>query len=465
MSAFGDSLRDIVGADGVLDAPDDLAGYRGDLACTSEVDILVVRPRATAEVAAVVKLCAAERIAITPRGGGTGLAGGATPYAGGIVLSFERLRAIRSVDPIGNVMVAEAGCVLQVLQTAAADAGRLLALDHGGAASSQIGGNLATNAGGNNALRYGSARDQVLGLEVVLADGRVFSALAPLRKNTAGYDLKHAFVGSEGTLGLITAAALRLHMLPCVRATACVGVVTAADALALFGEARQEFGDTISAFELIPRSGLELHFRHVGARREPFDPPTPWLVLVEVDSPSRHFPAEAAMAAFAERTVQTGLVLGGTIAASEAQRQALWRMREGLAHAMIDLPAGLKSDTAVPIGRVPEFIARATEAVAAVLPSAVPVPFGHLGDGNIHFNVVPAPDAPAGEFAAHKTALARAIDDVTLQLGGTVAAEHGIGSLKRTALRRMRSAAEIDLMQALKNAFDPSGLLNPDKIF
>ncbi len=373
------------------------------------------------------------------------------------------MRAIRSVDTLDDVMVVEAGCSLHEAREAAANAGRLLGLDHGGL-SSQIGGNLATNAGGNNVLRYGMAREQVLGLEVVLADGQVLSRLSPLRKNNAGYDLRQVFLGSEGTLGLITAAALKLRPAPAVRATACLGLLTLDAVLDLFARARAALGDAISAFEVLPRAGLDLHFAHVGRAREPFPTVTPWAVLLEADNASLYFDLPRAIEELFNAAIESGVVVDGTVAASEVQRQMLWTLREGIAHAMIETPGSLKSDSAVPVSAIGAFVAGATCAVEAVVPGCRPVPFGHVGDGNIHFNVLPPVDMAGDAFKARWADVTEAIEAVALSLGGTVSAEHGIGAIKRTALRRMCSAAEIDAMQRLKNAFDPNGLLNPGKI-
>ena len=460
------TFRAIVGEDGVLDSAEDTIGYRGDLGCPVGGAVLcVVRPRTTAETSAVVKACATAHVAVTPRGGGTGLAGGATPEEGrpGVVISFERMRQVRALDAVGHVMVVEAGCTLHAAQQAAADAGKFLGLNHGGA-SSQIGGNLSTNAGGNNVLRYGMARDQVLGLEVVLADGRVLSQLSPLRKNNAGYDLKQIFLGAEGTLGLITAAVLQLGPAPVVRATACLGLESLEATLALFARARTTLGEAISAFEIMPREGLEFHFAHTNKRREPFETVTPWIVLLEADSASSYFDLNRAFEALFAAAVADGIVADGTIAATEAQRQALWTLREGIAVAMIETPGSLKSDTAVPMIAIPEFVAQARSAVGKIMPGCIPVPFGHVGDGNIHFNVLPPLGMLPADFKSSWSELARAIEDVALRLGGTVSAEHGIGLLKRAALRRMRSSTELEAMRALKVAFDPENIFNPGKI-
>lgn len=455
-------LRDLVGEDGVLDTPADIAGYRGDLAYPKGADVAcVVRPRTVAEVTAVVIACGRADIPIVPRGGGTGLAGGATPSRPSVVVSFERMRKVRAIDPIGNTLTVEAGCTLAEAQGVAREAGRLLGLDHGGAGSSQIGGNLSTNAGGNNVLRYGMAREQVLGIEAVLADGTILDLLAPLRKNNAGYDLRHLLMGAEGTLGLITAATLRLQPLPVVRATACVGVAEVTDALAVLRRLREEFGEMISACELLPRAGLELVCRHVDGAREPFDPPAPWTLLLELDTSARAFDLPTALEASLGAMMEEGLVTAGAMAASEAQRAAFWRLREGLPATLIAMPFCLKADTAVPVTAIPEFIVRAGVAVAAIDPGCTPLPFGHLGDGNIHFNVLAPPGAVPPDLMAR---LQRAIEDVSLELGGTVSAEHGIGLSRREALGRMRGAATIDVMRRVKAALDPRGRFNPGKI-
>ncbi len=467
MNLFIASLRAVLGDDGVLTDALDIGGYRGDLGVRLGADIeCVVRPRSCGEVSTIVRACAQAGYAITPRGGGTGLVGGATPLMdrSHVVLSFERMREIRSLDPIGNVLVAEAGCPLQRIQEAAHEAGRLFGLDHGGAGSSQIGGNLSTNAGGSNVLRYGMARQQVLGLELVLADGTVLNMLRSLPKNNAGYDLNQLFLGSEGTLGLITAASLRLRPAPVCRLTSCLGLRSAQAALSVFVKVREAFGELVSAFELMPRAGLELHFRHAGARHEPFEDTTPWLVLIEVDCATRHINLGAAFEELFEDLLQQGLVLNGILASSEQQRQAMWRLREGIAVAMIETPGALRSDTAVPVAAIPAFLEAAGRAVESVAPNCLPVPFGHIGDGNIHYNVLPPNGLPNMAFETYWPALARVIEDCSIELGGTVSAEHGIGSLKRAAMMRMRSSAECNTMARIKRALDPTATLNPGKI-
>ena len=314
-------------------------------------------------------------------------------------------------------------------------------------------------------LRYGMARDQVLGLEVVIASGQILSDLAPLPKNNSGYDLKQIFIGSEGTLGLITAACLKLRPKPVTRATACVGLSTLEDVLTLFGRARGELAEALTAFEMMPRAGLGLQFARTNAAREPFATRTPWIVLLEAESASQYFDLHRAIDALLEVAISEGIVRDGTIATNEAQRRDLWALREGIPLAMIETRASLKSDTAVPIAAIPDFVRQANKAVAAIVPGCIAVPFGHVGDGNIHFNVLPPPAMPEADFVHCKPDLVRAIDRITLALGGTISAEHGIGLLRREGLKEMKSRQCLDTMRVLKIALDPLGLFNPGKIF
>ncbi|MEO6623591.1 MAG: FAD-binding oxidoreductase, partial [Burkholderiaceae bacterium] len=331
--------------------------------------------------------------------------------------------------------------------------------------SSQIGGNLSTNAGGNNVIRYGMAREQVLGLEVVLADGRLLEFLSPLRKNNAGYDLKGVFLGSEGTLGLITAATLRLRPAARSRATMLVGLQGIGAVMSFFERTQSGLGECLTAVELIPRAAIDLVLGQFPDTREPFAQATAWALLVEAESASRFFDLEAAMSELFQQAQEAGEVADGNLAASQTQRAAFWTLRERMAHVMIDSPICLKMDTAVPVARIPEFLGHAAQAVARVLPGCRPIPFGHVGDGNIHFNVLGTEGMGAGAFDAHRAALAHVIEDCATALGGTVSAEHGIGLLKKQALVRMRSNAERDVMTRIRSALDPVGLLNPGKVF
>ncbi|MDF1794481.1 MAG: FAD-binding oxidoreductase [Thalassobaculaceae bacterium] len=456
-------LRRDLGDDGVLTDPADRAGYETDLLHTRTGRALaIVRPRSTSEVATVVRSCAEAGVAIVPQGGNTGFCQGATPPDDGsaIVLSLERLRAIRAVDLAGSTMVVEAGVSLADARAEAASHGRLLAIHHGGL-SSTIGGNVSTNAGGNNVLRYGMARSQILGLEVVLADGQIWNGLGALAKDNAGTDLKQLFIGTEGTLGIVTAATLRLFPAATRSATALIAVSSVPAALALLTRLQAAAGDAITAAELIPRTGLDLHFAHIGRTREPFEAVHPWQVLVELTAASRFFDLDAALEAAVGAALEAGEALDAVQATSEAQRASLWALREGLAVAQVRTPGNLKNDTSVPVASIPRFIERATRAVAGVAPRAVPIPFGHLGDGNIPFNVNPPPGSDGIAFKTHWPELAASIDAVAGALGGSIAAEHGLGRSKVGAAARLKPALDLDLMRRLKRALDPEGRFNP----
>lgn len=461
-------LRGILGDAGILVEPADLAAYRRDSVHRVEGGILcVARPADTKQVSGVVAACAAAGIALVPRGGGTGFAGGALPVPGQavVLLSLERMRSVRSIDTVGDVMVADAGCTLYELQQAALAVNRLLGLDHGGAGSSSIGGNVATNAGGNNVVRYGMARRQVLGIEAVLADGSILGPPSVLRKSNAGYDLASLIAGSEGTLAVITAVALELRPAPVASATAVLGVESPQKALDLFLVARAMLGEAICAFELMSRPALEFHFAHTSARREPLGRPAPWMVLLEAESTSRYMDLDAAFQALLDRSMESGLLLDGSLASSIAQRRAMWALREGIAVAMGEARFHIvKTDTAVPVASSAEFIRRVESELARLVPGCVPVAFGHVGDGNIHLNVLPPGGMTDAAFRDRSGELSRAVEDIALALGGTVSAEHGIGQGKREALARMLSPAGIRVMRAIKHAFDPSGTLNPGKL-
>lgn len=463
-----ETLRAILGEAGLLVQPCDLAAYHCDSVQRVDAGLLcVARPSDTGQVAGVVAACRAAGVALVPRGGGTGFAGGALPIPGqeAVLLSLERMRRIRSIDTVGDVMVADAGCTLHELQQAALGASRLLGLDHGGAGSSSIGGNVATNAGGNNVLRYGMARDQVLGVEAVLADATVLGPPSVLRKSNAGYDLRSLIVGSEGTLAVVTAVALKLRPAPLAFATAVLGLESPQKALDLFLLARSVLGEAVSAFELMSRPAVEFHFAYAKARREPLDRPAPWLVLLEAESTSPFMQLDAAFASLVDRAMGAGLLLDGSLANSIAQRQSMWAIREGIAVAMGAARFHIvKTDTAVPIPGSPEFIRRVEAELGRRLPGCRPIAFGHIGDGNIHLNVLPPPDMTDAQFRAQAEDLSRTVEDVALSLGGTVSAEHGIGQGKRAALARMLSPAQIGIMRAIKHAFDPTGVLNPGKL-
>jgi FAD/FMN-containing dehydrogenase len=446
----------LIGDKNVLTAAHDTAPYTTDWRKQYRGEALcVLRPASTAEVAAVMGLCAREGIAMVPQGGNTGLSGGSVPTGARaeVVLSLSRLNRIRGIDALNDTMTVEAGCVLASIQQAANEAGRLFPLSLAAEGSCQIGGNLSTNAGGVNVLRYGNAREQVLGLEVVLPDGRVWDGLRALRKDNTGYDLKHLFLGAEGTLGVITAAVLKLRPKPSANVTAWIGLRDPARAVALLARLRQDLGERISAFELISRRCLESVLQHAPAIRDPLASPHPWYVLVELADAG----VAAALAAQAEQALGAcaELIDDAVLASSTAQSQALWKIRESIPEAQF---ANVKHDVSVPVSKVPELIERASAALEAAFPGAPIYAFGHIGDGNIHYNV--------GDQAllARRAEVNRVVYDVVAGLDGSISAEHGLGQLKREEIRHHKSALELELMRALKRALDPQGLMNPGKV-
>ncbi len=459
-------IREAVGPKGWVDAQDaapyltDWRGlYHGRAAA-------VVRPGSTAEVAAVVRLCHEAGIAVVPQGGNTGLVGGGVPHEDGreILLSTDRLTRIRELDPLDSTVTVEAGVVLQQIQEAAAEADRLFPLSMGAEGSCRIGGNLATNAGGNAVLRYGNARELVLGLEVVLPDGRVWDGLRRLRKDNSGYDLKQLFIGSEGTLGVITAAVLRLFPRPRQRETALVAVADPAAAVELLVRMRAGSGDAVTAFELIHRQGIDLALAHVPGTPDPLEAPYDWYVLVELTSPVAGTDLRDKAEAVLEDAFGAELVVDGAVAASETQTRAFWAVREAIVEGQARAGPQIKHDVSVPVSRVPAFLEQATAAVAAVLPGVRVNAFGHVGDGNIHYNLSPPEGMDAMAFGAAEAGLTRAVYAVVTALDGSISAEHGIGRLKRTDLAACKTPLDLDLMRRIKQAFDPDNMMNPGKV-
>ena len=410
----------------------------------------VVRPASTAEVAKVVALCAREGVAVVPQGGNTGLVGGSVPSGTRreIVLALGRLNRIRSLDVLNDTATVEAGCVLAAVQAAAADAGRLFPLSLAAEGSCQIGGNLSTNAGGVNVLRYGNAREQVLGLEVVLPDGRVWDGLRGLRKDNTGYDLKQLFLGAEGTLGIITAAVLRLYPRPTASATAWIALASPAQAVQLLAALRSRVGERISAFELVSRTCLEAVIEHLPGARDPLGAPHPWYVLAEFGDSGT---AEELRARLEDALGAHEAVL----AQSGEQARALWRLRESIPEAQF---SNVKHDISVPISRIPEFLEIADSGLRRSFPEARIFCFGHVGDGNLHYNIGPA------ALVSQRDAVNRIVYGAVARLGGSISAEHGLGQLKREAIREQKSPLELELMRALKTALDPKGLMNPGKV-
>ncbi len=418
---------------------------------------LLLKPSTTAQVSAILAICDETRTAIVPQGGNTGLVGGQIPFDGEVLLSLARMNRLRALDAAAHTMIVESGMILAEVQRAADAAGLLFPLSLAAEGSATIGGNLSTNAGGVAVLRYGMARDLALGLEVVLADGRVLDLLRALRKDNTGYDLKQLFIGAEGTLGVITAAALKLFPKPAVRATAFVAVPSPAAAVALLAKLQAATGGLISAFEILPRLGLELVLAHIPGARDPLAAPSPWYVLVEATSAAR-FDLDAC---FLEARAEASEAV---VATSEAQRAALWTLRGTMSEAQKREGASIKHDISVPVGAIPAFLETATAAVLKALPGARPVGFGHIGDGNIHFNFQsPAAGADPG-FLARWDEIQRIVHDIVRDFGGSISAEHGIGVQKRDQLARYKSAAELDVMRSLKRVLDPKGILNPGKV-
>ena len=418
---------------------------------------LLLKPATAAEVSAILAICHETNTAVVPQGGNTGLVGGQIPFDGEVVLSLARMNRLRALDAAAHTMTVEAGMILAAVQKAADDAGLLFPLSLAAEGSATIGGNLSTNAGGVAVLRYGMARDLVLGLEVVLADGRVLDLLRTLRKDNTGYDLKQLFIGAEGTLGVITAAALKLFPKPAVRATAFVAVPSPAAAVALLGRMQDATGGLVSAFEIMPRAGIELVLAYIPGARDPLSRPSPWYVLAEATSAAR-FDLNGA---FESVLAEAG---DAAIATSEAQRAALWALRENMSEAQKREGASIKHDVSVPVSAIPEFLTKATAAVLAAVPGARPISFGHIGDGNIHFNFSAPKSGDPDSFLARWDEMQRIVHDIVRDFGGSISAEHGIGVQKRDQLPRYKSEAELDVMRMLKRTLDPKNILNPGKV-
>lgn len=468
-NAVIDGLKAIVGPGGWIDDPAEMEPYvteqRG---LWRGVTPLVVRPKSTEEVARIVRLCARNSTPIVPQAGNTGLCGGAVPHDDGaeILLNVSRMNKVRGIAPLENTITVEAGCILADIQAVADGAGRLFPLSLAAEGSCQIGGNLSTNAGGTGVLRYGSARDLVLGLEVVLPDGRVWDGLRHLRKDNTGYDLKHLFIGAEGTLGIITAAVLKLFPRPAEFKTALVALPDVPQALELLIKLREGAGDRVSAFELMPHTLIDLVVQNFPDIASPFAAAYPWYVLVEISAASGQDAATqgAILESSLAEAMESGLARDAVVAQSEAQRQALWKIRETAPEAQKFLGASIKHDISVPLSAIASFIERASAAVEKVTPGARVLAFGHVGDGNVHFNVSEPPATAGDSFLEQSAALTHAVYEIVADLGGSISAEHGLGQLKREDVRRYKTDIEMELMQRVKDALDPQGIMNPGKV-
>ena len=460
-----DRILSVVGASGCISTPESMAPY-----LTEERGLykgraaLVVRPASTQEVAEVVKLCAAARVAIVPQGGNTGLCGGAVSAEGEIVLNLGRMNKVRALDGENFTITVEAGCILADIQDKADAANCLFPLSLGAEGSCQIGGNLSTNAGGVNVLRYGNARDLVLGLEVVLPDGRIWNGLRALGKDNTGYALRQLYVGAEGTLGIITAAVLKLFPKPTDTATALCALTKLEEVTKLLNRARALSGDAVTAFELIPRIGMEMCVRHIAGVSDPFPEAYPWYVLIEFSSSRPDVSIRSSFDTLLEKAFEEEIIVNAVVAESEAQANMLWRMRESLPEATKHEGVSIKHDVAVPTSRVPELIVRGMALIEQHFPGSRPVPFGHVGDGNIHFNVSQPVGADAAAYKEKWGDMNRVVHDLVVSMNGSISAEHGIGLLKVDEMKHYKDSVEVDLIRRLKRALDPDNLMNPGKV-
>jgi FAD/FMN-containing dehydrogenase len=460
-------IREALGPAGCLDAPEDVAPYLTDFrGLYHGATPLVARPASTNDVAAVLAICHELGVAVVPHGGNTSYCGGATPHEDGreIVLSLGRMDRVREVDADNFSMTVEAGCLLADVRSGAEAAGRFFPLTLGSEGSCQIGGNLSTNAGGLNALRYGVTRDLVLGIEVVLADGRVIDGLTSLRKDNTGYDLRHLFIGAEGTLGIITAASLKLFPWPRSVETAFLAVPGLDAAVRLLAHLRAATGDAVTTFEFLPRMAVELAARHIPGVSDPLERPYEAYVLCEISTAREDPGLRALLESALEQALTDGLVLDAAFAESLGQRAALWKLRESIPEAQRAEGASIKHDVSVPVAALPRFLAEAQAAVLALVPTGRLVAYGHVGDGNLHFNVSVPLGGDAEEFLARAPAIHEAVHGIVRRFRGSISAEHGIGRLKRAALAQHKGTVDLEVMRAIKRALDPKGILNPGKV-
>ncbi|WP_105426113.1 FAD-binding oxidoreductase [Neorhizobium tomejilense] len=466
-----DRFAAIVGKNHVLRDANDLAPHlvegRGLYKGSSP---MLLKPGSVEEVSAILKLASETGTPIVPQTGNTGLVGGQTPRTGGsdLIVSLERMNRIRDVDPVANVLVADGGAILADVQKAAEAVDRLFPLSLGSEGSCRIGGNLSTNAGGTAVLAYGNTRQLCLGLEVVLPTGEIWDGLRRLKKDNTGYDLRDLFIGAEGTLGIITGAVLKLFPQPVGHQVALAGLNSPADALKLFERASNLCGTALTGFELMPRIGIEFVVRHIEGVRDPLSEPHPWYALIDISTSDSAETASSMVQSLLEQGFEAGLIRDAVIASSVAQQKALWHMRESMSDAQKPEGGSIKHDVSVPVSEIPSFMAEAEQAVLSAMPGARVCAFGHLGDGNIHYNISQPTSA---DMAADKAAfigrwreINAIVHGIVLAAGGSISAEHGIGQLKRDELAHIRSPIEMDLMRRIKQAFDPAGIMNPGKV-
>lgn len=459
-------LATIVGPQNVLTGEEATAPYeRERRGLFTSTPLAVVRPQDTRAVAGVVAACAAANTAIIPQGGNTGLVGGSSAQTrDAVIISLENLNRIRDIDPANATVTAEAGCTLADVQATAASHDRLFPLSYAAESKCRIGGNLATNAGGMNVLRYGNARELTLGVEVVLADGRIWDGLRGLRKDNSGYDLRDLFIGSEGTLGIITAAVMRLFPQPRQTTTALIGLDHAEDALKLLQRLQTATGESITAFELMSRFSVETVIRHTEQCSDPFGTSYPWYVVMDASTTREADDLAMRVWAALGEAHRDELVREWHMGAEPAERETLWRLRNQIPAAQRHEGASIKHDIAVPVSRVPEFLARADALVQDYMPGIRPCPFGHVGDGNIHYNLSQPEAMEPDTFLGHWGPLSRRVHDLAVALGGSFAAEHGVGRLKPDELQRLKSPVESELMRTIKTALDPENRMNPGAV-
>ena len=457
----------IVGEAHILTRPEDQAGYLREWRDRYVGKALaVLRPGSTDEVSRILALAHEHGIGIVPQGGNTGLVGGQIPSARGdeIVLSLSRLKKVRAVDADGGTMIVEAGVTLSEAQSVAESVGRLFPLSLASEGSAQIGGVLATNAGGTAVLAYGNARNLCLGLEAVLADGRVWQSLRTLKKDNTGYDLRDLLIGSEGTLGIITAAALKILPRPAEVATAIVALVSPESALKLFRLAEETAGGTLTAFEFWSRLPMQFALTHMPNTRDPFSTKHPWYALLEISSSTAGGGTAGLLEGLLTIATERGIMSDAALAASLQQARDFWTLRESMSEAQKGAGGSIKHDISVPIARIPDFLQRAAPVVEKVCPGARPVPFGHFGDGNLHYNVSQPQGMDKAQYLALWDQMSDAVHTLVAEMDGSISAEHGIGQMKRAALVRFKSPIELDMMRAVKKALDPKGILNPGKV-
>lgn len=464
--SFLQRLHAIVGDAGLVQDPEQKENFDIDwLKKWKGVSSAVVRPANTAEVSAVMQLCHETRTPVVTQGGNTGMSGGATPDDSGaqLTLCTTRLNKIRNVDPLNNTMTVEAGVLLAHVQTAADEANRYFPLSLGSEGSCTIGGNLATNAGGIAVLRYGNTRDLVLGVEVVLPNGKIWSGLKALRKDNTGYSLRDMFIGSEGTLGIITAAVLKLFPKPTARISAWIGCDTMQHLLEVLARVRNDCGDRLVAFEMMTEASLQLVLEHVTDVRRPLQATHRYHALIEL-ADTKSSDLESLLESNLEQAMGAGLIEDAVIGTNIAQKQAFWKVREGISQAQVRAGKAIKHDISLPISSLPKFVDNAMSAVRALKPDANVINFGHMGDGNLHFNVLIPLDTPISEFTQCVQQLNRVVHDLVTEAGGSISAEHGVGQLRRDELRHYKSETEFELMMLIKQTLDPNQIMNPGKL-